>query len=126
MKLIIDEEFQSLIPALPKEDFEGLLMDIQRAGCIRDNLKVWKKGDENILLDGHNRLKICKILGYSYKIEVVEEVVKRDDAVNWIVRHQLHRHNLSPQQRIFLAKKLKTGIEEKAKTKKKDVRLIRS
>ena len=50
----IDEEFQKLIPALTPEEYKGLEASILAEGC-RDALVVW--GD--VLVDGHNRYKIC-------------------------------------------------------------------
>ena len=53
----IDPEFASLMPAPQPDELRGLEADILRDGC-RDALVVW--ADEQILLDGLNRLTICR------------------------------------------------------------------
>ena len=67
--LIIDSEFESLIPKLADNEYEGLKEDIKNRGC-RDPVVVWK--DQNIILDGHHRYRICTKLGIPFKIEEYE------------------------------------------------------
>lgn len=52
--MVIDKEFENLLPPLSEEDYKGLEESIKADGC-RDPLVVW--GDT--LVDGHNRYKIC-------------------------------------------------------------------
>jgi len=54
-ELQINSEFQSLIPALSKEEFGLLEKSILKEGC-RDPLITWN----GILIDGHNRYEICR------------------------------------------------------------------
>ncbi|RKX21924.1 MAG: hypothetical protein DRP45_11815, partial [Candidatus Zixiibacteriota bacterium] len=56
-KILVDAEFAGLIWELPRERFARLEKNILADGC-REALVVWK--GKNILVDGHNRLKICK------------------------------------------------------------------
>jgi len=51
----VDPEFQQLIPPLSADERDLLEKNIIQDGC-RDPLVVW----DGILLDGHNRLEICK------------------------------------------------------------------
>lgn len=53
----IDKEFAALIPALSPDELAQLERSLLAEGC-RDPLIVWK--EKNILLDGHNRLSICR------------------------------------------------------------------
>jgi len=69
-----------------------------RRGC-RDALVVWK--GENILLDGHNRLSICRQHEIPFRIEAVA-FADRDAAEAYIVKHQLGRRNLSPEAAAYL------------------------
>lgn len=55
--LIIDSEFEVLLPKLADSEYEGLKEDIKKHGC-RDPVIVWK--DHNIIVDGHHRYKICR------------------------------------------------------------------
>jgi ParB-like chromosome segregation protein Spo0J len=53
--IVIDPEFESLIPPLSADEFKQLEANIQRDGCT-DPLTVWN----GILVDGHTRYKICQ------------------------------------------------------------------
>ena len=54
MKIIIDEEFKALLPALSKETYTMLEENLIQNGC-RDSIALWG----NTLIDGHNRYEIC-------------------------------------------------------------------
>ena len=53
--LIIDQEFQSLIPPLATGDLAQLEQNILADGC-RDPIVLWT----DVIVDGHNRFAICK------------------------------------------------------------------
>ena len=61
--MIIDEEFAGLIPPLTEEEYGCLEASILDEGC-RDALVLW--GD--VLVDGHNRYRICEAHGLPYKV----------------------------------------------------------
>ena len=107
---IIDPEFHSIIPPLAPEEYELLKENIKRDGC-RNALSVWK--DQNILLDGHNRLDICNKLNTEYRIEYIL-IPSRAEAVEWIVKNQLGRRNVPPYVRFELIKHLRPVIEARA------------
>src|SRR5262245_54177550 len=62
----IDPEFEKLFPPLAPEELGTLEAQLIRDGGCRDPLVVWK--GKNILIDGHNRLAICKKHGLKYTI----------------------------------------------------------
>lgn len=107
--LKIDPEFQSLIPPLSDEEFQQLKENIIKDGC-RDSLVLWN----GAIVDGHNRYKICQENDISFKTEE-KDFTDREQAVEWIIRNQFGRRNLSPTQRCELALKLKPMIQKKAK-----------
>lgn len=88
----IDKEFQSLIPPPSDDEYKQLEVNILTDGC-RDPISLW--GD--IILDGHNRFKICQEHNISFNTVQIE-VASRDEAMLWIVQNQLGRRNLTPQQ----------------------------
>lgn len=94
----VDKEFESLIPDLSKEEYEQLDQNIQKDGCT-DPIKVWAGHD--LILDGHNRFKICKERSIEYKTHPIE-LETREDAINWIIENQLGRRNLTDSQRSYL------------------------
>ena len=55
LEIIIDEEFQRLLPPLDKREFCNLEEDILTYGCMNP-LVLWN----GILIDGYNRYSIVK------------------------------------------------------------------
>ena len=59
-KVEITKEIAELIVPLSPEEFQQLELNILSEGC-RDPLIVWEEFNKKlVLLDGHNRLKICQ------------------------------------------------------------------
>jgi len=96
----IDPEFEALIPPLSPEEYAGLELAILERGC-RTPLDVW--GD--ILVDGHNRFKICTGHKIAFKTKTIE-FADRDAAMDWIDANQLQRRNLSKDQRDVLIERI--------------------
>lgn len=109
MQIVIDKEFQALIPPLTVEEYEGLEKSILADGC-RDALVLW--GD--ILVDGHNRYEICTTHDVPFQT-VQKDFADRNDALRWIILNQFGRRNLPAYERARLALRLKPVIAEKAK-----------
>lgn len=104
-KIIIDPEFAELIPPLSESEYEQLRLSIIGDGC-RDPLVVWK--GENILLDGHNRYRICTENDIQYKVEYLY-ISSRQEAKNFMILNQLGRRNLSPDAASLLRGKIYLG-----------------
>lgn len=94
--IAIDREFKNLIPAISDEERKQLEANIVEHGGARDPLVVWRDGDRDVLIDGHNRYEICTRLDLPYEVEALE-FGSRDEAADWIDRNQLGRRNLSKQ-----------------------------
>ena len=107
--MVIDKEFENLLPPLSEEDYKGLEESIKADGC-RDPLVVW--GDT--LVDGHNRYKICTQNNISYQI-VKRDFPDREAVILWIIINQMSRRNLTPFQRSELALRLKPKLTQEAK-----------
>ncbi len=81
---------------------------------------------EYVLIDGHNRYEICTRNGIEYGIE---EMLfdSRSDVIEWIIKNQFGRRNLSDYQRGVLALRMKPIMEERAKAQqgaRTDIRQI--
>jgi hypothetical protein len=102
MEFVIDEELRSLIPPLSQEEYAQLEQNILEFGCL-DALKVWPVPDseEIILLDGHNRFKICSVHNVNYDTESIS-LIDRAAAIDWMIANQLGRRNLSATQASYL------------------------
>lgn len=120
----IDPEFQSFIPPLEALEFAQLQSNILADGC-RDPLVVWK--EEQVLLDGHNRLEICTANGIEYPILELS-FASREAAMDWMDRNQLGRRNLTPEQtsllrgRIYNRVKQAKGGSKKSNTQNEDLK----
>ena len=112
--ILIDSEFQALIPPLSAEERAQLEANLLAVGC-RDPLVVWETSDgQNILIDGHNRYEICTRLGSSYEVEWMQ-FDNRSAVIEWIIKNQFGRRNLSDYQRGVLALRMKPIMEERAR-----------
>ena len=109
-ELIIDEEFKKLIPPLSDEEFGLLEESIVEEGC-RDPLVVW---DNSIILDGHNRYKICMKHGIIFST-VNKNFDSRGKAEVWIIRNQFGRRNLTDGWKLELRTRYKEILREKGK-----------
>lgn len=114
MSIVIDKEFESLIPPLSAEEFQQLEENCVKEG-IRDALITW----DGILIDGHNRFKIAAKHGLHWN-EKRMEFADRDEAIAWICKNQLGRRNLDKWQRFDLAKSLEEIEKRKAKERMSD------
>lgn len=120
--LVIDKEFEELLPVLTPEEFKRLEQSILKNGML-DPIKVWEEPDTGkyIIIDGHNRCKILKknniSLNYweNYKIMYADELPTRDDVKRWMLEQQLGRRNLSEAEKYEIVQKFKSVFEQKAK-----------
>ena len=108
---IIDEELSRLISPLSGEEREGLEALLVAEGC-QEPLALWR----GVLLDGHHRLEICERLGIQYTTREID-CGDRAGAIEWMVRNQLGRRNLSSYQRVRLALRLEQVYAAKAKAR---------
>jgi len=98
-ELKIDPEFQQLIPPLTDFERDELKAQISRDGECLMPLVVW--AERQILLDGHHRKDICIRLGLEYKVKEIN-LPSREEAKLWIIRQQIGRRNLTPDQISYL------------------------
>lgn len=115
----IDKEFESLIPPLSAEEFAQLEENCIREG-IRDPLVVWEvpNGDQ-ILIDGHNRMKIsANHNGIPFEIKQMQ-FDTRTEAEEWILRNQLGRRNVNKWVRLGMVKRLEDIEKEKSRKRMK-------
>ncbi len=99
-KLIIKEELKQFIPPLTKEEFAQLEDNLLVEGC-RDPLVVWKKGEEYILVDGHNRHRICTKHGIDFRIEE-KSFGGLAEVKDWMINNQLGKRNLTEDAKSYL------------------------
>ena len=103
-KLTINEELKNLLPPLSAEEYAGLEGSILADGCLSP-LIVWN----GILVDGHKRYEIC----VKHKIPFSHRDIcfgDLNEAKFWAWKHQEHRRNLTPYQRVEMVMKCKEVI----------------
>jgi ParB-like chromosome segregation protein Spo0J len=108
-ELQINPRFKDAIPPLSPEEYSGLCESILAEGC-RDAIIVWN----GQIVDGHNRFEICRELDIPFR--TFERAFEDEDAVvEWIMRNQLSRRNLSDVERGRIALQLKEIISARAR-----------
>lgn len=114
----IDTEFQARIPKLKPCELAALEASIAAEGC-RDPLVVWSRdGKDDVLVDGHNRKAICERLGIRYRT-ISMSFDNRQAVIDWMLRHQLGRRNLSKEAaadligQVYNARKNREGRPDK-------------
>lgn len=120
--LVVDKEFDGLLPVLTLEESERLEQSILKNGML-DPIKVWEEPGTGryIIIDGHNRYRILKKHNISlkywedYKIMYADELSDRDAVKQWMLEQQLGRRNLSEAERYEIVQKFKSVFEKKAK-----------
>lgn len=94
--LKIDKEFQGLIRPLFKNEYLQLEANLIQDGC-REPISVWN----GVIVDGHNRYRICTKHQIPFAIEEME-FASREEAIVWICENQLGRRNLTTESRKYL------------------------
>lgn len=111
--MTIDEELKNLLPPLTDEEFRQLEENCIKEG-IREAILVWDRGDDLVIVDGHNRYQIARKHGlkWSHKVMPFKD---KDEAKLWIMTNQLGRRNLPDYVKTVIALKVKPAIATKAK-----------
>ena len=111
MDISINSALKALIRPLTDTEYNGLEAAILRDG-IREPLSVWDNDGKFILLDGHNRKKICDKHGIEYKTKVIKKVTVGGEGVDldsaalaelWVLDNQMGRRNITQEERLALA-----------------------
>jgi hypothetical protein len=98
-QITIDAEFQNLIRPLSDQERKELRESLSICGLLSP-LIIWKHEGKTILVDGHNRLSLWREYnGFNDEYELKTQELffgNRDNAKEWIIKNQLGRRNLSP------------------------------
>ncbi|MGJ7578910.1 plasmid replication/partition related protein [Variovorax sp. RHLX14] len=116
MPIVVNEDLQAYIDPLTPEEEEALERSILTEGC-RDALVLW--GD--VLVDGHNRYRICRKHDLPYQTVQNPRFRSIDDVHLWMIDQHLGRRSVSDFQRGVLALRKKEIVSERSVTLSKDV-----
>ncbi len=108
-QIVVLDELQRWIPPPTLEEDRQLEANIVANGC-RDALTLWETTQQHIdpqslnpnepayiLVDGHNRYRICKARGISFNIHLMD-FVDLKSVKDFMIDLQLGRRNLTTQQ----------------------------
>ncbi len=98
----VDEEYRSLLPPLSQPESEALKRSIKEDG-LHYPIIANKHG---IVLDGHNRLKVCRELGIKPRFEVRDFANNRLQEKKFVIVSNLRRRHLNDFQKIELSQPL--------------------
>ncbi len=122
MILKLDKDLRTLIPPLMGEEYQQLKESIIKEGC-REPITLWK----GMIVDGHNRYKICSRNKIKFKT-TNRNFKDKNEAILWMINNQLGRRNISHYNRTILALKkeaiLKPIAKESQKRKSSSVPLL--
>lgn len=104
-ELKIDPELAGVAPPLAENELRLLQQDILQHGC-KYPLIVWN----GMIVDGHNRYRICRDNGVPFTYEEME-FPSKEQAKFWIVKNQLGRRNLKPFQRCEMVAPFEKEVE---------------
>ncbi|WP_300448095.1 hypothetical protein [uncultured Oscillibacter sp.] len=108
--LVILSEMEHLLPPLSGEQFFSLERDILENGCYAPVIV----NEDMILIDGHNRFRICEKHGLPYKM-LVFSFADLLEAKQWALDTQKGRRNLDKWELGKNVLKLKPEIEARAR-----------
>lgn len=113
----IDNDFKNLLPELTAEEYTGLERDIVKHGILSPII-LWN----DTIVDGHNRYAIAQAHRMPDSVIPTKEIKfsSRDEAIAWILRHQLGRRNLTDFQRNEIALKHEEVIARQMKERMSD------
>ena len=107
---VILSEMAELLPPLTREQLAALETDLLKSGCYSPLIV----NEEMVIIDGHNRQKLCELHGLPYQMAVFsfENML---EAKQWALDTQKARRNLDKWELGKIALRLKPDIEAKAK-----------
>jgi N6-adenosine-specific RNA methylase IME4 len=126
----IDNNIQSVIRPLSPAEFKQLEENILRDG-VREPLSVWRNEGRDVLIDGHNRYKICTKHKLTYKTTAIKTitldgVAQPLDSVArariWVADNQKGRRNLDTNDWASLVAAVVPDFADEAKRKQATVR----
>lgn len=98
--IIINKVLREHIIPLGEQELFQLEKSLIEEGC-REPLTVWEKSSSQlILVDGHNRFKLCQKNGIVFKIRKVK-FAGIEDAKLWMIDNQIGRRNLTVDQMSY-------------------------
>ncbi len=109
----INPEYQNLVPALEFKEYERIKNSIRKNGL---KSKIYVNQDDEVL-DGHNRIKMCRELGINLDFGNVEVITFENklEEREFVILMNLDRRHLNEFQKIELGYELHKIESEKSR-----------
>ena len=101
-KVFEKKEYVTLIPPISTTDYERLKKSIAKEGGLLMPIIV---NQHNVVLDGHQRMRACKELGFKVTYNVKDFTGRPLDELRYVVTVNLHRRHLDEFQRAKIGLK---------------------
>lgn len=101
--LNIEPRFQEALRPLSDDELTLLRESLRENGCL-DPIITWANS-EDIIIDGHNRYRLCQELGITFKTKAIA-LDGQDAAIEWIRKNQEGRRNVTENEKRYRLGKL--------------------
>jgi hypothetical protein len=108
----IIDEYQALVPAQPEQEYQSLKQSIKENGFWNSHPIV--TNENGIILDGHHRWWACRELGIEPRVIIMQFENKLQEKL-YVINSNLRRRHLNSFQRIELALRSKSILQEIAR-----------
>jgi ParB-like chromosome segregation protein Spo0J len=115
-ELTIDAELEAWLPGVPQQTDDELAESLSRSGGPIDSIIVWKGKD--IIVDGHRRYRMCQKLKLPYTVRE-REFLNKDDVKAWMIKEQLARRNVAPDDIVMAERTAWLLKHEQARSRSK-------
>ena len=106
----IDPELKSIMSELAEDEKDMLEKSLLQDGYKGPPIVVW----EDTIIDGHNRYELCRKHNIPFEVQEMQ-FDSKDEVIQWMIRAQIGRRNLSKAQRSALVRRFRPIYEKEAK-----------
>jgi hypothetical protein len=109
--LTTDQEFASICPPLSSEEEAALKIMLKRDGC-REPILFWESEGKKLIVDGHQRYRLCIELGVLYSARSME-FKDRYEVLVWMGQNQEGRRNLTPVGKNMMIGRIQAALSSR-------------
>lgn len=106
----IDPELKNIMSELAEDEKDMLEKSLLQDGYKGPPIVVW----EDTIIDGHNRYELCRKHNIPFEVQEMQ-FDSKDEVIQWMIRAQIGRRNLSKAQRCALVRRFRPIYEKEAK-----------
>jgi len=100
---LLNHPFQIHIPDMAGKEWADFLADVLARG-VQDPIRVSNRTGAWVVVDGHQRLRAAKELGYTHLVALPQSFADEGEEVEYIAGSSRYRRNLTDAQRVRIAR----------------------